>query len=68
MAHSAGDGATSALLATSLHAAGYLVVTAVVAVLVFEKFGVGVLRKAWFNLDLAWAAALIATGMLTLTL
>jgi hypothetical protein len=57
-----------ALTATTLHAAGYLIVTAVIAVLVFEKFGVGLLRKAWFNLDLIWAAALIVTGVLTATL
>jgi hypothetical protein len=54
-----------ALTATALHAAGYLIVTAAIAVLVFEKFGVGLLRKAWFNLDLIWAAALIVTGLLT---
>ena len=27
--------------------------------------GLGLLRKAWFNLDLIWAVALIATGILT---
>ena len=58
--------ATTALLATLLHAAAYLVVTAVVAVLVFEKFGVAMLRKAWINLDLLWAVALAATGLLIL--
>jgi len=52
----------AALLATSLHALGYLTITAVVAILVFEKFGVAILRKAWINLDLIWAAALIGTG------
>ena len=55
----------NALLATSLHALGYLVVTAAVAVLVFEKLGVGMLRKAWFNLDLVWAVALIGTGLIS---
>jgi hypothetical protein len=62
----ANSGAGAALTATSLHAAGYLAVTAVTAVLVFEKFGVGLLRKAWFNLDLVWAGTLLATGGLTL--
>lgn len=56
-------GPATALLATSLHAAGYLVVTAIVAFLVFEKLGVGLLRRAWFNLDLVWAIALISTGL-----
>jgi hypothetical protein len=65
-AASAGTG--PALLATVLHAVGYLAITAVVAVVVFEKFGVGLLRKAWFNLDLIWAVTLIVTGTLTLAL
>ena len=64
----AGAGAGAAFLATGLHAVGYLAVTAFVAVLVFEKLGVGILRRAWFNLDLIWSAALVATGMLTLML
>jgi len=59
---------SSALLATAVHAVGYLVVTAVVALLVFEKFGVGILRKAWFNLDLVWAVTLIGTGIISVVL
>ncbi|HVO61905.1 MAG TPA: hypothetical protein VMT53_13285, partial [Terriglobales bacterium] len=53
----------NALLATMVHALGYLLVTAIIAVLVFEKIGVGVLRKAWFNLDLVWATTLLGTGL-----
>ena len=64
----AGAGAGAAFFATGLHAVGYLSVTALVALLVFEKLGVGLLRRAWFNLDLIWASALIATGALTLSL
>ena len=63
-----GAGAGTALLATGLHAVGYLAVTAFIAVVVFEKLGVGILRRAWLNLDLIWAAALIVTGTLTLML
>jgi len=62
----AGTGAGAAVFATSVHAAGYLAVTAIIAVLVFEKLGVGILRRAWFNLDLIWSAALVATGAVTL--
>ena len=64
----AATGAGAAFFATGLHAVGYLAVTAFVAVLVFEKLGVGILRRAWFNLDLIWSAALVATGTLTLML
>jgi hypothetical protein len=63
-----GAGVGTALVATGLHAAGYLAVTAFIALLVFEKLGVGILRRAWINLDVIWAAALIATGTLTLML
>ena len=64
----AGAGAGAAFFATGLHAVGYLAVTASVAIVVFEKVGVGILRRAWFNLDLIWSAALVATGSLTLML
>jgi len=59
---------TSGLVATLVHSASYLFVTAVIAWIVFHKLGVGLLRKAWINLDLIWAAALIASGALTLLL
>jgi hypothetical protein len=64
-AHTVG-GPAEGLLAALVHAAGYLVVTALAAGVVFEKLGLGVLRKAWFNLDLLWAIALVLTGVLTL--
>src|SRR5574341_783001 len=56
------------LIATFVHGAAYLLVTALAAWVVFEKLGVGLLRKAWINLDLVWAFALIATGVLTLAI
>lgn len=57
-----------AVLATLVHGAGYLLVTALVAVVVFEKLGLELLRKAWINLDLVWAAALVVTAVLTVAL
>ena len=60
------SGVGTALLASGVHAAGYLAVTAFMALLVFEKFGLGMLRRAWINLDLIWAAVLVTTGALTL--
>jgi hypothetical protein len=41
---------------------------ALVALLVYEKLGLALLRHAWFNLDLLWAGALVAAGMFTLLL
>jgi hypothetical protein len=66
MPAAAGTNAGAAFLATGLHAFSYLAVTAFIALLVFEKLGVGMLRRAWFNLDLIWAGALVATGAITL--
>ncbi len=66
--HVRSAGASAALVATGLHAVGYLTVTAVVSVLVFDWLGVGILRRAWINLDLIWSGALIATGLVTLML
>jgi hypothetical protein len=59
---------TTAILASLVHALGYLLVTAIAALLVFEKLGLGLLRKAWFNLDLIWAGTLIVTGLITVLL
>ena len=57
--------ALTAAAATVVNGAGYLLVTAAAAWVVFKKIGVGMLRRAWFNLDLIWAIALIGTGVLT---
>ena len=64
----AGGTFMASIVATGLHAAGYLSVTAIISIVVFEKVGVGLLRKAWLNLDVLWAAALILTGVLTFLL
>jgi hypothetical protein len=66
MPAAAGTNMGAALLATGVHAVSYLAVTAFIAVVVFEKLGVGILRRAWLNLDLIWAGALVATGAMTL--
>lgn len=54
------------ILATAVHTIAYLVVTGLIAWVVYRKFGLALLRKAWLNFDLLWAAALVATGLLTL--
>jgi hypothetical protein len=38
----------------------------VMAWVVYRKFGLALLRKAWVNFELVWAAALVATGLATL--
>ncbi len=43
-----------------------LLTMAAVAVLVYDRLGVNVLRRAWINLDLLWAVAFVAVGVTTL--
>jgi hypothetical protein len=38
----------------------------VIAVVVYEKLGVMILKRTWFNLDLLWAGALVGAGLITL--
>jgi hypothetical protein len=54
------------MLATGVHTVAYLVVTGLLAWLVYRKLGLALLRKAWLNFDLVWASALVATGLATL--
>jgi hypothetical protein len=56
---------SAALAATLLHSAGYLATTAIVAVVVYERVGLRLLRRAWINLDLLWAVALVGAAALT---
>jgi hypothetical protein len=58
----------SGLLAALAHSAGYLFTTGAIAALVYERFGVGFLRRGWINLDLVWAVALVVTGIATVAL
>jgi hypothetical protein len=52
-------------LAALVHTAGYLLVTGLIAVIVYERVGLRFLRTAWVNLDLVWAVALVVTGIAT---
>ena len=55
-----------ALLATAVHTIAYLAVTGLIAWVVYCKFGLAILRKAWLNLNLVWAVALVVTSVVTL--
>ncbi len=49
--------------AIGVHTLAHLLTAGFVALLVYEKLGVGILRKAWINLDLIWVIALATTGI-----
>ena len=55
----------AALGAVGLHTAAMFLVMALIAIVVYEKVGLAILRRAWLNLDRIWALALIGVGILT---
>ncbi|MBV9340545.1 MAG: hypothetical protein JO159_06610 [Acidobacteria bacterium] len=54
------------LLASLVHTTAYLAFTGILAWIVYRKLGLALLRKAWFNFNLLWAAVLVVTGLFTL--
>lgn len=54
--------AALAFTGVMVHSAGMLAVTAMIACVVYEWVGLGILRRAWINLDRVWTAALLAAG------
>src|SRR5688572_26574163 len=55
-------GVTAALI----HTLGYLAVTAALAVVVYEKVGLRILRRAWINVNVLWAVALIVAAAMSI--
>jgi hypothetical protein len=52
----------NATLAVLLHSLGMLVTMAVIALVVYYKLGLKILRQGWINFDLVWAVALLVVG------
>ena len=53
----------TALAAALIHTAGYLAATVTIAVIVYEKLGIAILRKAWINVNVLWSGALIVAAV-----
>jgi hypothetical protein len=63
----AGDGSIARDGAAVLvHTMAMLLAMGLVALIVYEKLGLAILRRAWLNLDLVWAVAIVAAGLFTL--
>ena len=45
-----------------------LATTCLVAVVVYEYFGLAFLRRGWINLDLIWTTALLITGLIVVAI
>jgi hypothetical protein len=52
------------LVAVGVHSTGHLLVAALIALIIYEKLGLALLRRTWFNLDLLWIVALMLSGIL----
>lgn len=63
-----GEALGSAAGAVALHSGAMLVVAALIALVVYQKVGVDVLRRAWINLDFVWVGVLVVAGTTTLAL
>ena len=48
-----------------VHTLGYLVMTGLIALIVYIWAGLRLLRQAWINVDLLWVGALILTALVT---
>jgi hypothetical protein len=53
-------------LAVLLHVGAMLAVMATMALLVYDRWGLSVLRRTWVNLDGVWAGAFVLAGVLTM--
>lgn len=51
------------VVAIAVHTAAMLVVAGLIALVVYYKLGLALLRRAWFNLDWLWALALVGAGL-----
>ena len=55
-----------ALAGLLVHSAAMLTVTGAVAVIVYDRLGLAILRSAWVNVDRIWALSLCAVGLVLL--
>jgi hypothetical protein len=52
--------------AVAVHTLAMFAVMAVVALVVYDRLGLMILKRTWFNVDLLWAGALVGAGVITL--
>jgi hypothetical protein len=52
--------------AVAVHTLAMFAVIAVVALVVYDRLGLMILKRTWFNVDLLWAGALVGAGAITL--
>ncbi|MBV8137888.1 MAG: hypothetical protein JO121_20015 [Deltaproteobacteria bacterium] len=60
-----GTSVVQAIAVVLLHTGTMVAVMGTIALLVYEKLGLAILRSAWINLDSIWAGALVAAGVIS---
>ncbi len=60
-----GTSMAQAIAVVLLHTGAMVAVMGTIALLVYEKLGLAILRSAWINLDTIWAGALLAAGVIS---
>ena len=60
-----GTSMVQAIAVVLLHTGAMVAVMGTIALLVYEKLGLAILRSAWINLDTIWAGALVAAGVIS---
>jgi hypothetical protein len=61
----AGESIVTSILAVGVHTAAMFAVAGALALIVYKKVGVDILRSAWINMDLIWISAIALTGAIT---
>lgn len=54
------------LAVIGVHTLAMLAVMGAIAMVVYERLGVKILKRTWFNVDLLWAGALVGAGVITM--
>jgi uncharacterized protein (DUF486 family) len=65
-AHPANGHYLTGLLMVGTHTLGYVLTMTAIALVVYARFGVSFLRRAWLNVDLVWGGALVVAGVVAL--
>lgn len=64
-AHAGGAAGAAPALALTVHTTAMFTAMAGVAITVFRTAGLGLLRRAWINLDAVWVGALVVAAVVT---
>jgi hypothetical protein len=58
--------ALASFVAVAVHTLAMFAVMAAVALVVYDRLALMILKRTWFNADLIWAGALVGAGVITL--